>query len=371
MFSKRADPNLNLNTIPIFKDKKVGTDIFSCLMFACQELDPELIMILLQFNANIFIKDQHGRSALHYAIQSYEKTERKDMALNIINHLLSRNQNNSSLLNEHEIDTGSTLLSYAVSKNLLPIVSILLENGADPDIQNINDGNTPLHLAVMGNKREIINLLLSAGAGLTIRNKHDQTAIDISSLSNQTELYLQLVDEYNKRGQQQFNCKKPTLPSHAPVINKLNNELNNFIPTEGDVEENRSSTSSNNQIFQTNNIKQQNQRNVNFFQNNTSLGNTQNINININSNAMNNSNLKYKSAKLQKLNYLMERRNNAEIPGRSIKDKVFKFPMGQNPVNYTTNIEIPFNFLNPPENKLDKSQKSMSSKNQLHTFISN
>jgi ankyrin repeat protein len=186
-------------------------------MYAALELDLDLAFLLLQFNSSLQIKDSLGKTALFYAIYSYEKTERKERALDMITLFIR----NNSPLNEIDYE-GSSLLTYSVSRNLVQIVLTLLENGADVDIQNAHDGSTPLHIAVLNNKKELVMILLSYRANLNIKNRQGQTPIDLGTLYNHTEIYITLVEEFNKRNKEPSN---KNIFSHAPVMSKLNAEL--------------------------------------------------------------------------------------------------------------------------------------------------
>jgi len=73
-----------------------------------------------------------------------------------------------------------TPLHYAAIKNYLEIIKILLDHGADINMQN-DEGNTALHFAVGANKPEMVNLLLSAGADRYIRNKQGYTPLDLAN----------------------------------------------------------------------------------------------------------------------------------------------------------------------------------------------
>lgn len=63
---------------------------------------------------------------------------------------------------------GSTPLHCAVWKGHLPIVTLLLEAGADVNARNQNDhwGTTPLHAAAHANQAAIAEMLLLRGADL-------------------------------------------------------------------------------------------------------------------------------------------------------------------------------------------------------------
>jgi len=70
--------------------------------------------------------------------------------------------------------TGYTALHFAAYYNSFPIVKMLLENGADPNIQDIH-GNIPLWTAMFNSQRkisEVIKLLLKYESNVNLNNKY-------------------------------------------------------------------------------------------------------------------------------------------------------------------------------------------------------
>ena len=75
---------------------------------------------------------------------------------------------------------GWTPLHLAAANGYFVIVKILLEHGAEPNIQD-NDGSTPLHKAVANCRVGVARVLLEHGADPTIRDKKGRTPLDIGS----------------------------------------------------------------------------------------------------------------------------------------------------------------------------------------------
>ncbi len=73
---------------------------------------------------------------------------------------------------------GFTPLMHASMVNEKEIVNLLLNNGADPNLKD-DDGNTALIYAVEG-AIEVVEILLNAGADPTIKNNKGITAYDIA-----------------------------------------------------------------------------------------------------------------------------------------------------------------------------------------------
>ena len=65
---------------------------------------------------------------------------------------------------------GETPLHQAADNGLLKIAELLLENHANPNIQQ-NDGNTALHLAIIKGDMKLAKLLISYGSNPNIQNQ--------------------------------------------------------------------------------------------------------------------------------------------------------------------------------------------------------
>lgn len=87
----------------------------------------------------------------------------------------------------------ATSLQAAAYKGFVDIVDLLLEYGANPDIQDPN-GMTALHYAAQFNHVEIARLLLEAGANREITDEAGRTARQYAQLLNQAEV-LNLFEE--------------------------------------------------------------------------------------------------------------------------------------------------------------------------------
>lgn len=65
------------------------------------------------------------------------------------------------------------------------IVSLLLKNGADPNLRD-QAGNTSLHIAAQNGNKELTHLLLLNGADLSMHNKDGKLAVDLASEEGHT-----------------------------------------------------------------------------------------------------------------------------------------------------------------------------------------
>ncbi len=98
--------------------------------------------------------------------------------IDILKHLIPYCTNINSINPQY----GWTALSYAVTYgSSIDLVKFYLENGADPNIQNVKqNGFTSLHLAIRENKKEIVKLLLNSGANQNIPY-NDGTTMDLAT----------------------------------------------------------------------------------------------------------------------------------------------------------------------------------------------
>lgn len=72
--------------------------------------------------------------------------------------------NVEQVINSHD-SRKRTALHFSASRGFREIVQLLLQYGADPNVQDFN-GNTPLHLASCSNQTHVIMLLIKYGADI-------------------------------------------------------------------------------------------------------------------------------------------------------------------------------------------------------------
>lgn len=81
---------------------------------------------------------------------------------------------------------------YASHNQMIKIIELLLERGADPNFSNI-EGFTPLMHASMVNEKEIVNLLLNNGADPNLKDDDGNTALIYAIESYNSEFIIELL----------------------------------------------------------------------------------------------------------------------------------------------------------------------------------
>ena len=80
-------------------------------------------------------------------------------------------------LDQRDLKSGSTALITAATFGQTEVAQILIENGADLEIQN-NEGSTALMTAAFFCRTEIVKALLEKGAVRGVKNNTGATALD-------------------------------------------------------------------------------------------------------------------------------------------------------------------------------------------------
>lgn len=125
----------------------------------------EGMMFLFKAGANPNIKDEMGKTVLHCAIKF-------EASRSAISFLLEYGVD----LNKQDDLDSSTALHYAVEKNNIELVKLLLENGADPNLKN-EDDCTPVIIAAQEGYDKIVSLLIRFNADLNIVDATGSTAL--------------------------------------------------------------------------------------------------------------------------------------------------------------------------------------------------
>ncbi len=176
---------LNITAIRLFlnKDVNVNTaDKNGCTFLhnACKNDAPlEFIKILLEFSADPNLKDNDGKTPLHYLCEQRNLAAIK---------LLILNPQKKTDPNIQDVDGKTSLHCACLEHNCYPngderleVIMFLLENNAGTYLKTHYDGSTPLHILCgqddFKNTVEPINFLLKTGVDIHITNNLGRTPL--------------------------------------------------------------------------------------------------------------------------------------------------------------------------------------------------
>ena len=99
---------------------------------------------------------------------------------------------NEVLVSSHWIN--HTALTLAIERGYIEIAKLLIDKGANINIQN-REGHTALMLASIEGHIEIAKLLIDKGANINIQNREGHTALMLASIEGHTEIAKLLIDK--------------------------------------------------------------------------------------------------------------------------------------------------------------------------------
>ena len=185
-----ADPNIQ------------DSDLWSPLHVASFLGRPELIKLLIQFDANSTLLDVDGNLAIDHAHGSVremlnkfmtekglDETKLKDIRKSTRRQMYTDVQN--MMQQGQDLDRynprGVTLLHVASANGYYDTAKLLVKNNANVNIQD-DKGNTPLHCAAKYDESKVVKLLLNNNANPLKRNFDNDTAMDLAEDDSLREL---------------------------------------------------------------------------------------------------------------------------------------------------------------------------------------
>ncbi|XP_076672115.1 uncharacterized protein LOC143371117 [Andrena cerasifolii] len=135
---------------------------------------------------NVNNRDNHGRTKLHYAVDSDN--------INTVKILIQNGGDVTQASNK-----GNTPLHIAVSKGNKEMMELLLQHARPEKLTNFinakttTGGSTSLHVAAKNGSAAIVNSLLRHGATWNIKNYKNETPVCVSSDQNVTN-FLELIE---------------------------------------------------------------------------------------------------------------------------------------------------------------------------------
>jgi len=158
LLSRGANPNIGT----------VGPHIHTWypIHAACRGLHYDAVKLLLEYNADVNLRDEFGESALHYAVSMYSTDSDKRTDLVQLLHDAGANVNAAS-------EKGETPLYIACSKGLESTVMKMLECGAKVD--GISGKKRPLNVACRNGHLSMVQVLLTNGANPNLLEERDES----------------------------------------------------------------------------------------------------------------------------------------------------------------------------------------------------
>lgn len=135
----------------------------------------KLVEILLTYNNKIDIKDNWGQTPLYLAVENN--------LIKIVKLLIDKGAD----ININAKEYGLTPLHRAAERNHAEIIKILLDNGANIDVKDKN-GITPLYYAVDRSNEKSVRMLLDYGANILIKNKNGLTPLQCAQIHSNTNI---------------------------------------------------------------------------------------------------------------------------------------------------------------------------------------
>ncbi|KAM9273013.1 NF-kappa-B inhibitor epsilon [Cariama cristata] len=144
---------------------EIQNDLFQTPLHLAVYLEqPSVIQALIHKGVNLELQDRNGNTPLHLACEQQH--------LRCAQQLLQGTAppEGTAQPHEHHQDLqlqnwqGLACLHISTLKGNIPMMSLLLESGANIDVQEGTSGKTPLHLAVECHNRRAVQFLLRNGA---------------------------------------------------------------------------------------------------------------------------------------------------------------------------------------------------------------
>jgi hypothetical protein len=192
------------------------------LLAAVCQGNPEIVDLLLKAGADsTFQSEKLGKTCLTSAAY-YGQSEITRILLlheSMKPPSMSSIHNNSTFVDTVRGD-GASALTLAVSNNHMDIAQMLIENGADVNLRNLDTGETPLFDAVRERHAELVPFLLEHGADVKQPNFRGSTLLHEAVFREDTQLVQTLINAGGDINATQKNGKHPEM--NRRITLKLN-----------------------------------------------------------------------------------------------------------------------------------------------------
>ena len=141
-------------------------------------------------------------------------------ALNVVNQMLRYGAHVNFLVDDGVLGHADTALSAACEEGHLPVVKVLIKNGASPYVRD----KPAMHAAALMNKPVVVDFLIKEGVNVSARDSHEQTALHMAAPGNSVVVKL-LLDAHcdlnlkDNNGRTALHCAASN--SSVDVVNLL------------------------------------------------------------------------------------------------------------------------------------------------------
>ncbi|XP_043461637.1 uncharacterized protein LOC122498119 [Leptopilina heterotoma] len=179
VFKKCEKFDINACNNPFYMiDIYISSELMSLLHFAIEERKRNVVKALIEFGADVDVKDGLEQTPLFYAVKT-KQTEIAEMLLKAGANVNAEDSNNMMPINfafgERE-DTSSNE-KYKPSK----LVTLLCSYGAELNFKTNGGGNTLVAACKIGNLKEI-EFLIEHGADLLSTDEYGRTALNLAAV---------------------------------------------------------------------------------------------------------------------------------------------------------------------------------------------
>lgn len=170
------------------------------------------IDLLLESGANVDIFDKDKYNSLFFAIKS--------RSLDICNRIIKyvSNVNAKSL-------TGENVMHVACNFQLYEISKMLIKYNVNLNVHDFKSESTPLHYCILNNDIKLTKLLIDNGANINLQDIYGNTALHYCIIENNYEIFNILSDENNNLNLNLWNIDGK-IPLHQILILKNENFMN-------------------------------------------------------------------------------------------------------------------------------------------------
>lgn len=186
------------------------------LHYAIIKKNMTAIDLLLEYETNVNLFDKDKYNALFYAV----KSRSLEICKKIINFI--SNINAKSL-------TGENCLHLACNFQLYEISQLLIDNKIKINIHDYKTESTPLHYCVLLNNVKLTKLLINSGANINLQDIYGNTILHYCIMENNYEIFNLLINE-----NENYNCNvnlwniDGIIPLHQVLLNGNNNFVNHI-----------------------------------------------------------------------------------------------------------------------------------------------